>query len=66
MREPPQFRRLSDGRLHLNDGPIDLIIEAFGAKIEIENAYGGGASAFSQHTLLDELCSELPLLRMCK
>ena len=30
MRIPPQQRRLADGRLHLHDGPIDLIIEAFG------------------------------------
>jgi uncharacterized protein len=62
MREKPQHRRLSDGRLHLNDGPIDLIIEAFGAEIEIENAYEAARLRFA--TLLDELCSELPLLRM--
>ncbi|HEY4926131.1 MAG TPA: UPF0280 family protein [Roseiarcus sp.] len=61
MREPPQHRRLSDGRLHLNDGPIDLIIEAFGAEVEIERAYQAAGLRFQ--TLLDELCSELPLLR---
>jgi uncharacterized protein len=61
MREPPQHRRLSDGRLHLNDGPIDLIIEAFGGDVEIERAYQAAHLRFQ--TLLDELCSELPLLR---
>jgi ApbE superfamily uncharacterized protein (UPF0280 family) len=61
VREPPQHRRLSDGRLHLNDGPIDLIIEAFGADVEVERAYEAARVRFS--TLLDELCAELPLLR---
>ena len=28
--------RLPDGRLHLQEGPIDLIIEAFGGGIEVE------------------------------
>ena len=53
MREKPQHRRLSDGRLHLNDGPIDLIIEAFGAEAEIERAYEAARMRFA--TLLDEL-----------
>ena len=61
MREPPQFRCLSDGRLHLNDGPIDLIIEAFGADGEVERAYEAARRRFPR--LLDELCAELPLLR---
>ena len=45
---------MSDGRLHLNDGPIDLIIEAFGAEVEIERAYQAAGLRFQ--TLLDELC----------
>jgi ApbE superfamily uncharacterized protein (UPF0280 family) len=61
VREPPQRRRLSDGRLHLNDGPIDLVIEAFGATAEVERAYDAAWRRFSQ--VLDELCAELPLLR---
>nr|WP_158816908.1 UPF0280 family protein [Methylocapsa sp. S129] len=61
MRQPPQHRRLSDGRLHLHDGPIDLIIEAFGAEAEIVRAYAAAQARFA--TLLDELCAELPLLR---
>jgi len=54
-------QRLADGRLHLQDGPIDLIIAAFGTEGAIEDAYAAASSRFT--TLLDELCSELPLLR---
>jgi uncharacterized protein len=61
MRAPPQQRRLADGRLHLHDGPIDLIIEAFGDTSAAEDAYAAAWSRFA--TVLDELCSELPLLR---
>jgi uncharacterized protein len=61
MRAPPQQRRLADGRLHLHDGPIDLIIEAFGEASAVEAAYVGAWSRFT--TILDELCAELPLLR---
>jgi ApbE superfamily uncharacterized protein (UPF0280 family) len=61
MRRPPQQRRLSDGRLHLHDGPIDLIIEAFGARDDVERAYQAAWRRFA--TVLDELCAELPLLR---
>ena len=36
----PQARMLPDGRrLHLNHGPIDLIVEAFGQPSEVERAY---------------------------
>jgi uncharacterized protein len=57
-----QIRMLPDGRrLHLQDGPIDLIVEAFGAEKEIEAAYHAAAGRFV--TVLNELCSELTLLR---
>jgi ApbE superfamily uncharacterized protein (UPF0280 family) len=57
-----QIRLLPDRRrLHLNDGPIDLIIEAFGATDQIQIAYRAAAARFV--TILDELCAELPLLR---
>lgn len=57
-----QIRLLPDGRrLHLNDGPIDLIIEAFAATDQIQLAYRAASARFV--TLLDELCAELPLLR---
>jgi ApbE superfamily uncharacterized protein (UPF0280 family) len=53
-----QVRRF-DRRLHLQDGPIDLIVEAFGA--DADAAYQAAAARFV--TILDELCAELPLLR---
>ncbi|MGH9700005.1 MAG: UPF0280 family protein [Candidatus Acidiferrales bacterium] len=63
MRELALARFLPDGRrLHLHDGPIDLIIEAFGADEEVRAAYHAAARRFAG--VLDELCSELPLLRM--
>jgi uncharacterized protein len=50
-----------DRRLHLNDGPIDLIIGANGRLAEVELAYKAAADRFV--SILDELCAELPLLR---
>ncbi|HXC48706.1 MAG TPA: UPF0280 family protein [Candidatus Sulfotelmatobacter sp.] len=62
MRDPALIRMLPDGRrLHLHDGPIDLIIEANGARRAVSAAYEAAARRFV--TILDELCSELPLLR---
>jgi ApbE superfamily uncharacterized protein (UPF0280 family) len=58
----PQIRLLADGRrLHLHDGPIDLIVEACGRETEVRMAYDAAARRFTG--LLDELCTELPLLR---
>jgi uncharacterized protein len=56
-----QRRRFADGRLHLQDGPIDLIIDAFGETSAVEEAYTAAWDRFA--TILDELCTELPLLR---
>jgi ApbE superfamily uncharacterized protein (UPF0280 family) len=53
--------RLSDGRLHLQHGPIDLIIEAFGATDEVERAYGQAVERFGD--ILPTLVRELPILR---
>jgi uncharacterized protein len=62
MNSRAQIRLLPDGRrLHLQDGPIDLIVEAFGSPGEIENAYCAASARFE--TVLDELCVELALLR---
>ena len=62
MRERAQTQLLPDGRrLHLHDGPIDLIVEAFGSRDEIAAAYRAAAARFV--TVLDELCGELTLLR---
>ena len=48
-------------RLHLQDGPIDLIVGADGEPDHVERAYEVARIRFS--TVLDELCSELDLLR---
>jgi len=57
-----QVNFLPDGRrLHLQDGPIDLIIEAFGPAASVRAAYEAAIHRF--RTILDELCVELPLLR---
>ena len=62
MMRAPQVAWLADGkRLHLQDGPIDLIIEARGSDAEVRAAYDAAARRFIG--LLDELCAELPLLR---
>jgi len=56
------MKLLPDGRrLHLQDGPIDLIIEARGSQAEVRAAHDAAAQRFTG--LLDELCAELPLLR---
>jgi len=57
-----EMRMLSDGRrLHLQDGPIDLIVEVFGRPREVQLAYEAACYRFV--SVLDELCSELPFLR---
>ena len=59
---PEQAVLLPDGRrLHLHHGPIDLIIEAFGAGDAVAEAYRRAADRFAP--LLDELVAELPALR---
>lgn len=59
----PQARMLPDGRrLHLQHGPIDLVIEAFaGERKEIATAYAQIWARFQ--TVLDSLVEELPGLR---
>jgi uncharacterized protein len=61
MRTPPQYRRLADGRVHLHDGPIDLILAAFGERDHVDRAYEAAWRRFVN--VLDELCAELSLLR---
>ena len=53
--------RLPDGRLHLQHGPIDLIVEAFGAATEVERAYGQAVERFAD--ILPTLVRELKTLR---
>jgi ApbE superfamily uncharacterized protein (UPF0280 family) len=62
MNRLPQITWLADGkRLHLQDGPIDLIVEAEGSALDTRRAYEAAARRFTG--LLDELCAELPALR---
>ena len=56
-----QIARLKNGRLHLNDGPIDLVIACDAAREAVERAEAAAIARFE--TVLDELCAELPLLR---
>jgi uncharacterized protein len=62
MKRLPQSALLPDGkRLHLQDGPIDLVVEAKGEGSQVRAAYDAAARRFTG--LLDELCEELTALR---
>jgi len=62
MKRLPQIALLPDGkRLHLQDGPIDLIVEARGNAADVSASYEAAARRFTG--LLDELCAELVELR---
>jgi len=57
-----QAALLADGRrLHLQDGPIDLIIEATGDACAVQHAYAAATERLTG--LLEALCAELPALR---
>ncbi|MEX2454459.1 MAG: UPF0280 family protein [Rhodospirillaceae bacterium] len=59
----PQAALLSDGRrLHLQHGPIDLVIEAFGARGEVAAAYRQARERFAD--ILPVLVEELAALRL--
>lgn len=63
MMQGPQTHWLQDGkRLHLNHGPIDLIVEVFGEADECRAAYAQAVARFQ--TILMELVEELPELRL--
>ncbi|HRD76080.1 MAG TPA: UPF0280 family protein [Hyphomicrobiaceae bacterium] len=53
--------RLPGHRLHLQHGPIDLVIGAFGPGGEVERAYAAAEARFPR--VLPELVEELPVLR---
>jgi ApbE superfamily uncharacterized protein (UPF0280 family) len=62
MKRQPQIAWLKGRkRLHLQDGPIDLILEADGEEANARAAYDAAIGRFTG--LLDELCDELALLR---
>jgi len=56
-----QASLLPGNRLHLNHGPIDLVISADGEAGEVRRAYDFAAAIFPN--ILPELVAELPLLR---
>ncbi len=58
----PDRARLADGRLHLHQGPIDLVIAAEGSAAEVARAYEQAAERFED--VLSTLVSELPALRL--
>ena len=60
--ERARAHMLPDGaRLHLQDGPIDLIVEAEGELAAVNAAYQAATARF--RFVLDELCEELAELR---
>jgi uncharacterized protein len=58
---PPQVARLPGDRLHLQHGPIDLVIGATGADPDVGLAFAAARDHFQ--TILGELVGELQLLR---
>ena len=57
-----QVAMLPDGkRLHLQHGPIDLVIGADGEAAQVRRAYIAARARFE--TILEQLCEELVLLR---
>jgi len=59
--ERPTARTLSDGRLHLSHGPIDLLVSADGEEAACEAAFAASRARFA--TVLEELAGELAALR---
>jgi ApbE superfamily uncharacterized protein (UPF0280 family) len=62
MTAGPVMMRIDHDRLHFQHGPIDLIVHAEGPVEAVEAAYAQAWKRFS--TILHELVSELPLLRL--
>jgi len=57
----PVQARFPDGRLHLQHGPIDCIVEAWGQPAEVEAAYAQASGRFRD--ILQALAEELDVLR---
>ena len=57
----PVHSRFPDGRLHLQHGPIDCIVEAWGAAEEIAAAYAQAITRFED--ILQPLVREIEVLR---
>ena len=60
-RNAPSAALLANGRLHLQHGPIDLIIEAWGERAEVAAAYRQASARFAD--ILEVLVQELAQLR---
>lgn len=54
-------QRLAGGRLHLSDGPIDVVLKAWGPDAAVAAAERAAARRFAD--ILDELCREIAVLR---
>jgi uncharacterized protein len=61
MGEGAAVQLLAGDRLHLQHGPIDVVLRAWGAPAAVAAAYAAVAARF--RTVLDELVDELPELR---
>jgi ApbE superfamily uncharacterized protein (UPF0280 family) len=61
MWEPAAFRDLSGGRLHMQQGPIDIVLKAWGEADAVAAAQRAAQARFS--SILSELCAELDALR---
>lgn len=57
----PHVQELNGERLHLNHGPIDLVLKAFGTRNEVRMAYRAAVARFD--TILDECVVDLAELR---
>jgi ApbE superfamily uncharacterized protein (UPF0280 family) len=57
----PASLRFADGRLHLQHGPIDCIVEAVGERDEVDTAYAQAIRRFED--ILPTLVNELGILR---
>ena len=53
MCEPPAVQPLAGDRLHLQQGPIDLVLRAWGAASAVREAYDAAIARFQ--TVLPEL-----------
>jgi ApbE superfamily uncharacterized protein (UPF0280 family) len=61
MWDGPTVQRLDGDRLHLQHGPIDVVLRAWGASAAVRDAYEAAIARFG--TILPELAGELTELR---
>ena len=58
---PPVIQELAGARLHLSQGPIDVVLKAWGPPEAVRAAYAAACRRFPG--ILPELCEELAMLR---